>query len=110
MGEKQITGGLALMPVKKLNGARLRMPSALNGRDECDRPRHDGADHELVDVAGIALGGVDDHFRETGSSPLAAIQLIQYSFHSTASPAGSTWIGFRPSSITAYSSVCVFFF
>ena len=29
MGQKQITGGLALMPVKKLNGARLRTPSAV---------------------------------------------------------------------------------
>jgi hypothetical protein len=29
MGQKQITGGLALMPVKKLNGARFRMPSGL---------------------------------------------------------------------------------
>jgi hypothetical protein len=29
MGQKQITGGFALIPVKKLNGARLRMPSAL---------------------------------------------------------------------------------
>jgi hypothetical protein len=30
MGEKQMTGGLALMAVKKLNGARLRLPSALS--------------------------------------------------------------------------------
>jgi hypothetical protein len=37
-----------------------------------------------------------------------SIQLAQYSFHSTCSPAGSTWIGLSPSSITAYSSVCVF--
>src|SRR5262245_2250970 len=29
IGEKQTTGGLALTPVKKLNGARFRMPSGL---------------------------------------------------------------------------------
>ena len=27
IGERQITGGFALMPVKKLNGARLKAPS-----------------------------------------------------------------------------------
>ena len=37
-----------------------------------------------------------------------SIQLAQYSFHSTLSPAGSTWIGFSPSSITAHSSVNAF--
>src|SRR5260370_30064475 len=29
IGQKQITGGLALIPVKKLKGARLRTPSGL---------------------------------------------------------------------------------
>ena len=29
MGQKQMMGGLALTPVKKLNGARLRIPSGL---------------------------------------------------------------------------------
>ena len=38
-----------------------------------------------------------------------SIQLIQYSFHSTLSPAGSTSMGLRPSSMTALSSVNAFF-
>jgi len=38
-----------------------------------------------------------------------SIQLIQYSIHSTLSPAGSTSIGLSPSSITALSSVNAFF-
>src|ERR1019366_734579 len=38
-----------------------------------------------------------------------SIQLIQYSFHSTLPPAGSTSMGLRPSSITALSSVNAFF-
>ena len=38
-----------------------------------------------------------------------SIQLIQYSIHSTLSPAGSTSRGLSPSSITALSSVNAFF-
>jgi len=44
-----------------------------------------------------------------GPTYFVSIQLIQYSFHSTLSPAGSTSIGLRPSSITALSSVNAFF-
>ena len=51
MGEKQITGGLALMPVKKLNGARLRMPSALIVETKAIGRGTITADHQLVDVA-----------------------------------------------------------
>jgi len=47
--------------------------------------------------------------RLRGSFYFFSIQLIQYSFHSTDSPADKTWMGFKPSSMTAYSSVCVFF-
>ena len=43
------------------------------------------------------------------SQAFFSIQLDQYSCHSTCSPAGSTWMGFSPSSMTAYSSVWLFF-
>ncbi len=45
----------------------------------------------------------------TGAHGAFFIQLFQYSLHSTASPAGRTCMGLSPSSITAYSSVCVLF-
>jgi len=50
IGEKQMTGGLALTPVKKLNGARFKMPFGLNG-----------ADHQFANIAVIVILRRDDH-------------------------------------------------
>src|SRR5205807_7697781 len=78
-----------------------------DGGDVSNGAGDDGVNHELVDIAVIVLGGIKNHNQRAAGA--GSIQLIQYSFHSTDSPSGKTWMGFSPSSITAYSSVCVFF-
>jgi hypothetical protein len=45
-----MTRGLALTPVKKLNGARFKMPFGLNG-----------ADHQFANIAVIVILRRDDH-------------------------------------------------
>src|SRR4029077_19556016 len=72
MGQKQITGGFALMTVKKLTGARLRTPFAVSvetnaigrGRTEPDSSRYTSngslvAGSMIMDFAIITAGPND---------------------------------------------------
>ena len=58
-GQNSTVGGAEPTPVKKLKGARLAMPSAVDGGDQRNGPRHDDAGHQLVDLALLAVGGVE---------------------------------------------------
>ena len=85
---------------EKAEWRQIQNPVRADRRDERDRPWHNRRNHQPIDVARLGSRRIDDHF--------FSIQLAQYSFHSTLSPAGRISKGLRPSSITALSSVNVF--
>ena len=59
-------GGTEPTPEKKLKGARLATPSQIDGGNQGNRPRHDDAGHQLVDLlAGFAGGRVKCEHRRT---------------------------------------------
>src|ERR1700719_845607 len=88
IGQKQITGGLALTPVKKLKGARFGIPSGLKvDTNAMGRGTIAPISSLYVSSQPASFGSTINQRVSTG---FFSIQLIQYSFHSTPSPAGKT--------------------
>ena len=69
MGENTMTGGFALTPVKKLNGARFRTPPVVDCGNEGDRTGHDGSHHELVGVLRSGGRWIHDHLLSSMPKP-----------------------------------------
>ena len=92
MGEKQITGGFALMAVKKLNGARLRTPALLRvetnamGRGTID------ANQQLVDVLIAGLLGIDNQLTGLHGFLLHPAHPIIFPLHALARRQNVNWI------------------